>query len=55
MNLLQELVQMIPLTEDKGTVPVSRSTRATVYHADYVKTKKKKYRKYHPVSKPSTE
>ena len=52
MKLLQELLTLTE--EDKGT-GVSKTTRAVVYHADYVKTRKKKYRKYDPSEKHSSE
>lgn len=47
MKLLQEL-NSIPLTEEDKKPTVAKTTRASVYHADYLRTKKKKYRKYTP-------
>jgi len=42
MKILQELLRILDEAD------VTRSTAAAVYHRDYVKTKRKKYRKYDP-------
>lgn len=42
-----ELAPLVAILEAKK-VKVSSDTAAQVYHRDYVKTKKKKYRKYNP-------
>ena len=52
MKLLKELMEVALMEEEKKS-SVAKSTRAAVYHADYVKTKKKKYRKYHPTPSSS--
>lgn len=44
MQLLKELLE---LTEDKSP-KVAKTAAKAVYHRDYVKTKKKAYRKYDP-------
>jgi hypothetical protein len=47
MKLLQELI-IINEEQKADTKTVSRDAAAKVYHRDYQKTKKKKYRKYDP-------
>ena len=46
MELLRELLQLDEAKKKKGKV--SQKATKAVYHRDYVKTKKKLYRKYDP-------
>lgn len=46
MELMQELMEKSK---------VSRKAASAVYHRDYIKTKKKPYRKYDPKNKPTNE
>lgn len=48
MEMLRELLQLTEAEKKKKKVKVSSTTAKAVYHRDYVKTKKKPYRKYNP-------
>ena len=51
MQLLKELLD---LDEGKKTKSQSKTTAQSVYHRDYMKTKKKPYRKYDPKDHANT-
>lgn len=46
MRMLKELIALTEEEKKKSTV--SKDIAAKVYHRDYVKTKKRTYRKYDP-------
>lgn len=46
MSILKELNNMVTEAETKSSV--SKDAASKVYHRDYVKTKRKKYRRYTP-------
>lgn len=48
MEILTDLLQLIEAAKKGKKKKVSKSLRRRVYHADYVRTKDKPYRKYDP-------
>jgi hypothetical protein len=46
MELIRELLQLAESSKEK--LPPVKKAAAKVYHRDYVKTRKKIYRKYDP-------
>lgn len=55
-TLLQELLVIVNEGEKKKKTPkVPKNTAKRVYHRDYLRTKNKAYRKYHPDDKKTGE
>lgn len=55
MEMLKELLQLDEAEKKKSKKKVSKVAAKAVYHRDYVKTKKKPYRKYDPSDYASGE